>query len=142
MAELRHLVVIHAPVTTVYRALTEQCGLAGWWTVDTVAESRVGSTAEFRFGDRYHNTMRIVRLDEGKRVEWECLGGDHEWVGTTFVFELDPADDRTTVRFTHGNWRAVTDFFASCNSHWGCYMRSLKMFCETGTGEPFANDGA
>ena len=37
-------------------------------------------------------------------------------------------------------YRATTDLFAHCNYHWGFYMRSLKAYCETGEGEPFAGD--
>lgn len=137
MPELKHLVVVDAPVEAVYRALTEQAGLAGWWTRDTVAEPTVGSIAEFRFGDRYRNRMRIVDLDENRRVGWTCIDGDEQWVGTTFLFTLEPREDGTTVRFTHGGWREATDFFAACNTIWGGYMQSLRSFCETGKGEPF-----
>jgi hypothetical protein len=35
------------------------------------------------------------------------------------------------------NWREPTDFFASCNYHWGYYLRSLKLLLETGEGTPF-----
>lgn len=82
-----------------------------------IREPIVGSVAEFRFGDRYHNAMRIVRLEENRRVEWECLEGDDEWVGTTLVFSLESKNGQTILRFSHGNWRAATDFFASCNFH-------------------------
>ena len=34
---------------TVYRALTEQTGIASWFTTDTIAEPVPGSVAEFRF---------------------------------------------------------------------------------------------
>jgi ribosomal-protein-alanine N-acetyltransferase len=140
LAELRHLVAIDAPVSAVYRALTEQAGLAGWWTTAVVAEPRVGSVAEFDFGDRYHNEMRVAALDRDARVEWHCLDGDDEWIGTSLVFSLQPDDGGTIVRLTHGGWRAETDFFAACNSNWGFYMRSLKSFCETGEGDPHTDD--
>lgn len=140
MADIKHLVVIEAPVRTVYRALTAQSGLAAWWTTQTVATPQVGSIAEFTFGDRYHNEMRIVKLEEDRKVEWKCIEGDEEWVGTTLVFSLEPDDGRTILRFSHGEWRAATDFFASCNYHWGFYMRSLKSYCETGAGEPFTGE--
>lgn len=140
MADIKHLVVIDGPVERVYRALTEQSGLARWWTTQTVAQPEVGSICEFRFGDRYHNRMRIVGLEPNERIEWECLKGDEEWVGTSFVFDLEPRDGQTILRFAHGGWRAVTDFFAHCNYHWGFYMRSLKSYCETGQGEPFSGD--
>ena len=45
--------------------------------------------------------------------------------------------NQTILRFTHGNWRESTDFFASCNYHWGYYLRSLKLLLETGEGTPF-----
>jgi len=61
MAEIRHLVVIAAPPSKVYAALTEQAGLAGWWTEETVAEPVVGSVAEFKFGERYLALQSIER---------------------------------------------------------------------------------
>ena len=88
MYQIKHLLTIDAPVPVVYLALTEQEGIAGWWTTDAVTTPTVGSIAGFRFGDRYHNTMRIDVLEPDKRVEWTCLDGDPEWVDTIFVFNL------------------------------------------------------
>jgi uncharacterized protein YndB with AHSA1/START domain len=137
MAELKHLVEINAPASKVYRALTEQEGLAGWWTLETVAEPKVGGILELTFGDKYYDKMRVTGLEPNRRVEWECIQGHEEWVGTTFVFDLEEKDGTTALRFTQGNWRAATDFFALCNTTWGYYMQSIKEYCETGTGKPF-----
>ena len=137
MAEIRHFLNIKSSPEKVYRAITEQEGLASWWTRETIAKPQIGSIAEFKFGDRYHNKMRVIRLVPHKIVEWECLMGDKEWIGTTFRFELIPDKENTNLRFTHGKWKEMTDFFASCNFQWGHYMRSLKDYCETGKGEPF-----
>ena len=141
MADIKHLVEIEAPAETIYRAVTEQAGLAAWWTRQTIAKPEVGSIAEFRFGDRYHNKMRVVALEENRRVEWVCLKGVEEWEGTTFVFDIEETDGTTVLRFTHGKWSAMTDFFAVCNYHWGHYMKSLKSYCETGAGDPFEEKG-
>lgn len=124
-------------MATVYRALTEEDGLRGWWTHQAVARAEVGFIAEFRFGDRYHNKMRIVRLDRDACVEWVCLEGDGEWVDTSFIFNLESEGERTVLRFCHCAWRETTDFFASCNYQWAYYMRSLKALCETGEGTPY-----
>jgi uncharacterized protein YndB with AHSA1/START domain len=140
MYDIKHLVTIDAPLPLVYMALTEQEGLAGWWTTDTIAKPIIGSIAGFRFGDQYHNTMRIEVLEADSRVEWICLDGDPEWVDTTLVFEIEARDGSTVLRFTHGAWREMTDFFAACNYNWGFYMRSLKAYCETGKGQPFTQD--
>lgn len=141
MPELKHLVTINAPAAAVYRALTEQEGLAGWWTVQTIARPEVGYLIDFRFGRHYHNQMEITRLEPEKRVEWICRKGEDEWVGTTYVFDLEAQPEGgTVVRFTHSDWRETTDFFARCNTIWGRYMESLKQYCETGRGNPFSPD--
>ena len=141
MAEIRHLIVIAASPEKVFGALTEQAGLGGWWTTAVKATAVLGSIAEFDFGDRYHNEMRVTRLEANRLVGWECLVGDPEWVGTTFTFQLEPQGNGTLVRFSHDAWREMTDFFASCNTNWGFYMRSLKAYCESGRGQPFGEPG-
>jgi uncharacterized protein YndB with AHSA1/START domain len=134
---IKHLLTINAPVDRVYQAAATQDGVAGWWTEETTIDDQVGGFAEFRFGDRYYNKMEITRLEPGRLVEWKCLEGDPEWIGTTLVFDLESADGATRLRFGHNDWRDETDFFANCNFHWGFYMQSLKEFCETGEGTPY-----
>ena len=137
MARIKHYLKINAPADKVYRALTEQQGLAGWWTTEAIAQPVVGSVAEFKFGSRYHDKMRILVLNKNRIVKWECFEGDKEWIGTYFQFELKGADNYTHLRFEHGGWREESDFFASCNYIWGTYMTSLKNYCESGEGSPF-----
>lgn len=137
MTEIKHLVTINAPAEAVYRAITDQEGLAGWWTEQTRAEPKVGSIAEFAFGEKYLNRMKITGLVPDKKVTWECIHGDKEWIGTRFVFDLEERDGKTVTRFAHTNWNEATDLYALCNYHWGRYMTSLKSYCETGKGTPF-----
>ena len=139
MAEIIHLFTINSTKEKVYEAITTQEGLSNWWTEDTIAKPEVDSVAEFRFGDRYLNKMRVTNLVENQLVEWECIEGDKEWIGTTFLFDLEEKDSTTILRFSHNNWKEETDFFASCNFNWGYYLNSLKQYCETGEGTPFNN---
>jgi uncharacterized protein YndB with AHSA1/START domain len=138
MAEIFHYIKINTATKTVYRALTKQEGLASWWTKDVTAEPKIGSIAEFVFGAHYHDKMRILSLIPNTLVEWECLAGDKEWVGTRLRFDLESHPEHTVLRFKHMNWQEVTDFFAQCNTIWGSYMISLKNYCETGKGNPFS----
>jgi uncharacterized protein YndB with AHSA1/START domain len=137
MPSIKHYLVIKVQPEKVYNVITKTGGLKSWWTVEAKAEERVGGTAEFIFGERYYNKMKIINLRDNKIVEWECLEGDKEWIGTTFLFELEEKDGNTILRFSHNNWKEETDFFASCNFNWGYYMNSLKQYCETGEGTPF-----
>ncbi len=139
MSSIKHYLIIKAQPEKVYNAITKTGGLKGWWTIEAKADEKVGGIAEFIFGERYYNKMKITNLLNNKKVEWKCLEGDKEWIGTTFLFDLEEKDGSTILRFSHSNWKEDTDFFASCNFNWGYYLNSLKKYCETGVGTPFNN---
>jgi uncharacterized protein YndB with AHSA1/START domain len=138
MADIKHYVTIKSPAEKVYRDITEQEGLAGWWTRELKAKPEVGFIDEFHFGQKdYENIkMKVTRLDTNKRVDWVCLDGDPQWIGTNVSFELEEKDGNTGLLFTHGNWKEATLFFASCSYNWGFYMNSLRELCNKGKGTP------
>ena len=138
MSAIKHQLYINASPSRVYQAITTQKGLSSWWTTKTKADAIIGSVAEFWFSDKYHNKMYIVMLDKNKYIEWECLDGDKEWIGTRLKFMIRPQEKGTMLQFWHYEWKNETDFFASCNFHWGNYMKSLKDYCENGKGEPYS----
>ena len=140
MAAIKHYLLIKSPPGKVYQALTTRDGISNWWTKQTEIGDEVGDINSFDFGDRYHNEMKITDLQLNKRVEWECIQGDKEWIGTTFIFYLEEKERNTILRFTHGNWKEETDFFAFCNYNWGYYMKSLAKYCEEGKGTPFREE--
>jgi uncharacterized protein YndB with AHSA1/START domain len=74
MADILHLVNIAAPPQKIFAALTEQRGLAGWWTEDVEAEPRAGTIAKFRFGDDGGSDMAIKALEPHRLVRWLCVG--------------------------------------------------------------------
>jgi len=139
MPSIKHHLLIKTQPEKVYTALTKTRGLCGWWTTGAKTDEHIGGTAEFIFGERYYNKMKIINLKKCKTVEWECLEGDKEWIGTTFLFDIEDKEGTAILRFSHNNWKEETDFFASCNFNWGYYLISLKQYCETGTGTPFNN---
>jgi len=135
MADIRHNVVIKATPEKVYQAVTTQEGLEAWWCKDTTAKPEVGFVNIFIFG-KYYNEMKVTDLVPNKRASWECINSIEEWIGTGISFDLEEKNGNTLLRFTHGNWKAVTDTFAACNYDWASFMKSLKSYCETGTGQP------
>ena len=142
MADILHMITIKSRPEHVYPALTEQAGLAGWWTESVLAEPLVGSVAQFRFGDRGGSDMEILALERNRLVHWVCrahLSGD-EWVGTEVFFELQAERDATVVRFSHRRWLEATDFLRVCSMKWAVYLVSLKKLVETGQGRPWPHD--
>jgi uncharacterized protein YndB with AHSA1/START domain len=140
MPAIKHYLIIQSSPEKIYKMLTTKEGAVNWWTVQTKIGNKVGDVNVFDFGERYHNIMKIVDLQLNKKVEWECIEGDKEWIGTRLTFEIGDQGNHSVLRFTHDDWREETDFFASCNYHWGYYMRSIKLYCETGQGTPFKGD--
>jgi uncharacterized protein YndB with AHSA1/START domain len=140
MPSIKHYLLIKGQPDKVYKAITTTGGLRGWWTIGAKTDEKVSGIAEFIFGEQYHIKMCNTMLETNTKVEWECIEGDKEWIGTTFLFNLEGKEENTILRFSHNNWREETDFFASCNYHWGYYLRSIKLYCETGEGTPFREE--
>jgi uncharacterized protein YndB with AHSA1/START domain len=159
MPNIRHEVLIWAPVEKVYGAITSQEGLSGWWTPGTQAKPERDSVARFPFGPDYFKEMKIKELEPLQQVKWICLKGEDEWVGTVITFRLQAGDRATLMRsnpeakdqiqqqttpnegtlllFSHDDWKEYTPMFAECNYTWGRFLRSLKQLCEGGKGHPW-----
>lgn len=135
MEEIRINVTIKASSEDIYNSLTTEDGLSNWWAKQTTARAEIGFLNTFIFGT-FVNKMKVVELTPNKRVVWECVESIDEWIGTFISFELEEKGERTLTRFTHSNWKTITDTFASCTYDWARFMTSLKSLCETGTGKP------
>ena len=136
---LMHSVTIDADAKKIYRALSTGEGLASFWTRDSQAEPRVGSTARFGFGGPVIE-FEVARLDEGKLVRWTNPGGFPEWKGTSVTWEIVPAKEGgQEVRFNHDGWPAAVkpEDLASVNYTWGRVVGRLKKYVEEGKPVPF-----
>jgi uncharacterized protein YndB with AHSA1/START domain len=140
MPDIVHRIGIRATPRKVYAALTEQKGLAGWWTRDTSASPQVGAILKFRFGNHGFNDMKVVRLVPGRQVHWRCVDGAKEWIGTRLSFDLKRQGNRTIVLFAHRGWRRPVEFMHYCSTKWAIFLLSLKSLVEKGRGRPYPND--
>jgi len=140
MADIVHEITIQAPAERVFDAIATQDGLTAWWTADTEADSRVGSTALFGFSKRaLVFRMLIEALDRARRVVWRCSGDHPEWKDTRVTFDLRPAEEpgATTVRFVHGGWRSTDGWLGPCSYTWAHILGRLKQYAETGQRVPY-----
>ena len=142
MPDIRHRVCISAPPEDVYQAVTTREGLSDWWTRDGVqGDSSQGSRLEFFFDQpEPAAVMEVTQLSPNERVDWSCVAGADEWVGTDVAFELARDGDGTAVLFTHAGWRSPSEFMAHCSARWAYFLLSLKRLTETGAGTPFPDD--
>lgn len=137
MAEILHSLTIKATPGKVYFALTNQKGLASWWTRHARAEAITDSIAEFPFDHGKTNfRMKIIRLIQNKLVMWHCLGGHRSWEGTQISFEIIPEGQAVRLNFAHKGWRGVGGIYPQCNFEWAHYLASLRSYLERGRGFP------
>ncbi len=141
MYDIRHRIGVEAGAGSVYERVATIDGLKQWWTTDTKGSSAVGEEISFHFGgpDRFM-TMQVVELDTDCRVEWRCVDGPDEWIGTSISFDLTDVEGETVVNFAHAGWREPVEFMGHCSSKWGSYLLSLKQGIECGNGRPFPHD--
>jgi uncharacterized protein YndB with AHSA1/START domain len=133
-----HCCRIKAHLDSVRSALTEKKGLAGWWTKNIDGSETPGSILTFRFSSGAFNRMKIVSV-ETNRIEWECVDGHEEWIGTRIAFEIRRDGEQVKVCFSHSGWRELTEYVGECSFHWAQYLVSLQRYCESGQGMP--NEG-
>jgi uncharacterized protein YndB with AHSA1/START domain len=138
MANILHRIEIYAKPENIYPAFSTLGGLKHWWTNDAAAQEEIktGTIIQFRFGNGGPD-MKVTKMEMNKRLEWECVAGDPEWVGTKFSFDLEPADNKTILRFSQRGWKEESDFYIHCNCRWAYFMLSLKSYIENGKGTPY-----
>lgn len=137
MAEILHRLTIKVPPAKVYQALTEQKGLANWWTKHVIAEPKVDSIAEFTFNHGQTKfRMKILKLIPNRAVAWHCLGGHPEWIDTQIYFDLTGDAKQTILNFAHRRWKSANGVLPICSFDWAHYLTSLRMYLEKGRGFP------
>ena len=136
---LEHMVLIDADADTIYKAISTGKGLASFWTRDSHAEPKAGSTAKFGFGGPKLE-VTVEELRPGKLVKWSSPGGFPGWEATTVTWEIKPAKDGgNEVWFSHAGWPSdlPASELASVNYTWGRIVGRLKRHSETGEVVPF-----
>lgn len=138
MIALNHEIGIKGKMSDILTAITTQEGLKSWWTTDVEATPQEGTQAKFGFMNRaVVFTMEVVRI-QSEGVEWKCVDGPEEWVGTTQKFSfLNDEDGETLVRFTHAGWQEGSPSAPRCNTTWGHLMVTLKNYVEAGKVDPY-----
>ncbi|MNJ54592.1 hypothetical protein D3C77_500410 [compost metagenome] len=137
MANIEHLQTVHVPASKVYETLTTAEGLSEIWTNELSINNQIGFINEFRFGSNDITKMRIEELITNKKVVWQCIDSDQEWIGTIISFDIEEKNGKSFITLRHMNWKEVTPFYRSCNYNWAIFLYSLKSYCEDGDGIPY-----
>ena len=84
--------------------------------------------------------MEVVELSPDDRVQWRCVSGPPEWVGTTVAFDLKTSGGETVLLFAHANWREPAEFMHHCSTKWATVLIGLRSGLEGGAFTAFPDD--
>ena len=142
MAIIHYQVLIGAPVSKVYAAISTADGISTWWDKQTATQTDRGLVLEHNPGPEHGVVkLRVVDLVPNKRVEWECISTHPKtspasaWTGTHFIFELADrtSEERrrgTALDFYQTGYDERSEFFEFNNSAWGEVVQNLKKVVE------------
>jgi uncharacterized protein YndB with AHSA1/START domain len=131
MADIRHSISVDARRERVFPLIASGSGFARWWTADVLEDYSTGIIEVVFFNRATVYRLKPIRNSTSWTTEWMCQTGE-EWTGTRLLFELREASGKTELRFTHADWKAETDYFASCTKTWEDLMLRLKAAAEGG----------
>lgn len=142
MPDIRHLLQINAPPSTVFPLVATAKGFTQWWAADARDVTVPQSGVELRFGGG--ETVYRLRAETflpPSHAAWACDSG-LEWSGTQLIFVLVRQGPGTQLRFLHSDWQQESDYFTTCNTVWGELMFRLKAVAEGQTPGPlFSREG-
>lgn len=125
--------------TKILQALTTLDGLAAWWTRETTGNAELGGIIHFTFGGNGGFDMQVLK-SEADGVQWQCIQGPQEWLGTRIEFNLLHEATHNQLMFRHIGWSDETPFFHHCSTKWATFLLSLRDYVEQGQGQPFPDD--
>ena len=122
----------------VFSALTDVDAITGWWT-PAAGGAAAGETLRFLFGDQEF-VARVGEATRPSQVRWDVLVCEPvpDWVGTSVIFDLEPAGTGTELRFRHRGLSPGLECFDDCQAGWTHYLASLVDYVDRGAGTPNA----
>lgn len=145
MENYSNTIKLKATADKVFNALTNEIPL--WWTeMFEGSANKQGKNFTVRFGNSVYKTMRVEELAHNVRVVWYVensliavpdLKNQTEWIGTKIVWEINEQSNDTELYLTHIGLNSEIECYEVCTNGWQQFTNSLKLFVETGKGNPY-----
>lgn len=145
MAKIEHDIQIRAPKDAVFRALSTEAGVRGWWNHRARISPEVGGESTYQFnkaGSDVHMRFRNETLDEqAGKVVWACVANDNtSWIDTKIRWSIEERNGGARVELVHDGFAeafADTEGYRMVSGGWQHFLNSLKAWTEDGKGQPY-----
>ena len=124
----------------VRRALTEEDGIASWWSERTpLRDEGASKRLEVSFPDVPQPFEFDVITETRERIEWRTGGFPPWWAGTTIRWDLseNPDGAGTRLTFSHRDYSRDNPVIPIVTPAWAQIILRLKGYAETGQRDPF-----
>ncbi|QQL49312.1 SRPBCC family protein [Mucilaginibacter ginkgonis] len=117
----------------------------GWWTEGVTGQTEnLNDEFSVRFWDVHYSNQKIVEVTPNHKVVWlvtdsklTFIEDENEWTGSRIVFDINPHEDGTEMRFTQVGLQPYVECYDACSNAWTGYIQnSLKYLITTGIGKP------
>ncbi|SDS05652.1 SRPBCC domain-containing protein [Gramella sp. MAR_2010_147] len=140
--EIKHNLTIKTSPETIFKAVSTEKGITGWWCKDAKVGEAEGEKSLLKFnkqGTIVPMGFETIRLDSNKKVVWECIDNPNPaWIGTKLTTEISKTEDGAEVIFSHSEfdekWKGQEPFEMT-KQGWRHFMDSLVSYCEIGEGQ-------
>lgn len=105
LPEIKHTILLNAPIEKVWKAVATSEGIAGWWMGNTF-EPILGKEFVLHAGPYGDSPCKVTELDPPYRVGFDWGKDWH------LTFELKEVDGKTEFTLIHSGWdeNTVTEF--------------------------------
>lgn len=133
--------VLAAPISTSFDAISTREGIAAWWT--PMVRGRVTPGKTFELGFAGMDEIIRIHVEEAKRpnlIVWAIRehSGLPEWNGTRVSFTLsESGTNKTTLEFFHRGLHPQLGCYSDCHAGWEHFLKSLANVASGKRGLPF-----
>ncbi|RYG00421.1 MAG: SRPBCC domain-containing protein, partial [Chitinophagaceae bacterium] len=107
-----------------YKAINN---VRGWWQGKIEGNTeKLNKEFSYRMKDVHYSKQRIVESIPNEKIVWQVIDSElssfkdkGEWTGTSIVFEISKAGDKTEIRFTQIGLVPTFECFGNCSWAWG-----------------------
>jgi uncharacterized protein YndB with AHSA1/START domain len=136
--EIKKTIVIEAPPSAVFRALTDEKALTEWFPNQARLEARVGGQVEFKFekadGDVDHVVVgKILEIIPDKKLSFSWKNTtDPDFPDTVVTWTLAGVDGKTRVELTHTGFEKGSRWLDLHYGGWSYFAGRLAEYCKNG----------
>lgn len=117
---------INATPEKIFLYLTQQELLTRWLTPSVIAFPKKGTFAAFALGNDINFKVEIEELIDNDLVQWKCIDGNVEWVGSKISFKLKVQNGSSTiVQFLQTNFPESGNL-DKWKNNWQFYLETLN----------------